>query len=177
MSKARLATIWLEGCSGCHMSFLDMDERLIDLAESVEIVFGPYVDIKEFPEKVDITLVEGAIATEEDLEKIRKIRKNSKIVVAFGDCAVTGNVPAMRNQFPVKDVFQRAYENNVTEKPLTPTEDIPALLDKVRPVHDIADVDLHIPGCPPSADTLFFAVSELLEGRIPDINKLTRFGK
>ncbi len=177
MSKARLATIWLEGCSGCHMSFLDMDERLIDLAESVEIVFGPYVDLKEFPKNVDITLVEGAVATEEDLKKIREIRENSKLVVAFGDCAVTGNVPAMRNQFPVKDVFQRAYENNVTEKPLTPTEDIPALLERVRPVHEIINVDLHIPGCPPSADTIFFAVSELLEGRIPDINEKTRFGK
>jgi len=177
MSKARLATIWLEGCSGCHMSFLDMDERLIDLAGSVEIVFGPLVDLKEFPENVDITLVEGAIATDEDLKKIREIRENSKLVVAFGDCAVTGNVPAMRNQFLVKDVFQRAYENNVTEKPLTPTEEIPALLGGVRPVHEIVDVDLHIPGCPPSADTIFFAVSELLKGQIPDINESTRFGK
>jgi len=177
MSKARVATIWLDGCSGCHMSFLDMDERLIDLASKIDIVYGPYVDIKEFPSDVDLTLVEGAVANEHDLEKIRTVRKNSKIVVSFGDCAVTGNVPAMRNQFGVQAVFDRGYYENVTEGPRTPDDSIPALLEKVKPVHHIIDVDLHIPGCPPSADTIFFALSEILEGRIPELSGKTRFGK
>lgn len=177
MSKARVATIWLDGCSGCHMSFLDMDERLVDLAGKIDLVYGPYVDIKEFPRDVDLTLVEGAVANEHDLKKIKTVRENSGMVVSFGDCAVTGNVPAMRNQFGVQAVFDRGYYENVTEGPRTPDESIPALLEKVKPVHHIIDVDLHIPGCPPSADTIYFALSEILEGRIPELSGKTRFGK
>lgn len=177
MSKARIATTWLDGCSGCHMSFLDMDERLIDLTESIEYVFGPYIDIKNFPEDVDITLVEGAAATVEDVRKLHEIREKSDKVIAFGDCAVTGNVPAMRNQFKVEEVFDRAYHENATENPLTPAEDVPQLLSTARPIHEVIPVDLHIPGCPPSADTIFYALTEMLAGRIPDINEKTRFGK
>ncbi len=177
MSKARIATTWLEGCSGCHMSFLDMDERLIDLTDSIEYVFGPYIDIKDFPDEVDITLVEGAAATVEDVRKLHEIREKSDKVIAFGDCAVTGNVPAMRNQFKVEEVFDRAYHENATENPLTPSEDVPHLLATARPIHEIVPVDLHIPGCPPSAETIFYALTEMLAGRIPDINEKTRFGK
>ncbi len=177
MSKARLATTWLEGCSGCHMSFLDLDERLIELTESVEYVFGPYIDIKDFPEDVDIVLVEGGVGTVEDVEKMHEIRSKTRTVIAFGDCAVTGNVPAMRNQFPVNEVFDRAYHETTDENPVSPTESVPKLLNKVRPVHEIVKVDLHIPGCPPSAETIYYAVTELLAGRTPDINEKTRFGK
>src|SRR5512147_1168485 len=108
MSKAKIATTWLDGCSGCHMSFLDMDERLIELADKMDLVFSPIADIKEFPEAVDVTLVEGAINTEEDLAKLRKVRSRTKILVSFGDCAVTANVPSMRNEFQLKDVLERA---------------------------------------------------------------------
>ena len=107
--KPRVATIWLEGCSGCHMSFLDMDERLIELAGKMDLVFSPIADIKEYPENVDVALVEGAINTEEDLAKLRKVRSRTKILVSFGDCAVTANVPSMRNEFKLKDVLERAY--------------------------------------------------------------------
>ena len=103
--KPRLATAWLGGCSGCHMSFLDLDERLIDLAGLVDVCYSPIADIKEFPEEVDITLVEGAVANEDHLREIRLIRKRSKILIAFGDCAVTGNVTALRNLFSVEDVL------------------------------------------------------------------------
>jgi NAD-reducing hydrogenase small subunit len=99
MSKKRIATVWLDGCSGCHMSFLDMDERLVELFQQADLVYSPLVDLKEFPEEVDITLVEGAVSSEEDLHKIRMVRERTKILVAFGDCAVTGNVPSMRNPF------------------------------------------------------------------------------
>ena len=101
MSKVRIATVWLDGCSGCHMSFLDMDERLLELAEHIDLVYSPLVDLKDFPQDVDVTLVEGAVSTEEDLERIEKVRAHSKLLVSLGDCAVTGNVPAMRNPFPV----------------------------------------------------------------------------
>src|SRR5690606_11812000 len=101
-TKARVATIWLDGCSGCHMSFLDMDERLLALAEQIELVYSPLVDQKEFPPQVDVAIVEGAVATDEDIEKMRLVRSRTKVLIALGDCAVTGNVPSMRNSIPVE---------------------------------------------------------------------------
>jgi NAD-reducing hydrogenase small subunit len=177
MSKARIATVWLDGCSGCHMSFLDIDELLIDLAEKADIVYSPLVDQKEFPPDVDVTLVEGAVSSMEDWEKIRKIRQRTKILVSMGDCAVTGNVPSMRNQFSVHAVMERAYIENATTNPQFPDDIIPTLLARVRPVHEVVHVDVFVPGCPPSASALFAVVSELLEGRIPEPEKLTGFGQ
>ena len=106
--KLRLATAWLGGCSGCHMSFLDLDERLIDLAQRAELVYSPIADVKEFPEGVDVTLVEGAVANVDHLELAQKIRARSKIVVSFGDCAVTGNVTSLRNRLAVDDLLTQA---------------------------------------------------------------------
>lgn len=176
MSKARLATVWLDGCSGCHMSVLDMDERLIQLAEKVDLVYGPLVDTKEFPEGVDVVLVEGAVSNQDDLEKILKIRKRSKIMVSLGDCAVNSNVPSMRNPFGVEGIFKRAYFENAHCNQQIPTQNIPALLPKSRPVHEVVKVDVFVPGCPPSADAIYFTLTELLAGRIPDLSDKTRFG-
>ena len=176
MTKARVATIWLDGCSGCHMSFLDLDERLLEIAPLIDLVFSPVVDTKEFPENVDLTLVEGALANEEDLHKIRKIRERSKLVVALGDCAVTGNVPAMRNGFVLAEVLQRGYVDNATANPGAPNREVPKLEKKVVPLHEIVKVDLYIPGCPPSADLIFYVLSEVLAGRTPDISTRARFG-
>ena len=174
--KVRVATTWLDGCSGCHMSFLDLDERLLDVAGSIELVYGPLVDAKEFPEGVDVTLVEGAVSSHEDEEKVRLIRNRSYLVVSFGDCAVTANVPAMRNQFKTDDLLKRAYVENATAQQGIPTVDVPHLLKRARPVHEFINVDVFLPGCPPPPDAILFAVSELLEGRIPDLSGRTRFG-
>ena len=176
MSKLRLATVWLDGCSGCHMSILDMDERLLDLAEKVELVYGPLVDAKIFPNDVDITLVEGAVSSEEDLHKIEIIRSRTRTLISLGDCTVTANVPSMRNPFGVKAVGDRAYRENATLEAGLPDEDIPALLDRVRPVHEVVPVDLFVPGCPPAADVIFYVLTELLEGRTPELSARTRFG-
>ena len=176
MSKKKLATVWLDGCSGCHMSFLDMDERLIDLAGQVELVYSPLVDTKEFPRDVDITLVEGAVSSEEDLHKIKAIRGRTKLLVSLGDCAVTANVPAMRNPFAVDSVYDRAYRETATLAPGVPTEVIPRLLPYARPVHEVVPVDVFVPGCPPSADVIFYTLTELLEGRQPELTTKTRFG-
>lgn len=173
--KARIATIWLDGCSGCHMSFLDMDERILALAEVADVVYSPLVDAKVFPPDVDVTLVEGAVATDEDLVKIRKIRAGTKILVSLGDCAVTANVAGMRNPFQVPEIFRRAYVENAASD-LLPSESLPKLLDKVIPVHEAVKVDLTIPGCPPHADLIHWAVSELLAGRHPDVGARGRFG-
>jgi NAD-reducing hydrogenase small subunit len=178
--KPRVATIWLEGCSGCHMSFLDMDERLVELVCKMELVYSPLIDIKEFPENVDITLIEGAINTWEDLEKLRKIRARTKLLVSFGDCAVTGNVPSMRNELALEDVLHCAYVENATVNQGLPTfgeDGVPPLLPRARPLHEFVSVELFIPGCPPPADAIYHVVSELLAGKMPDPGVLTRFGR
>ncbi len=174
--KVKLATVWLDGCSGCHMSFLDIDERIIALAERVDLVYSPLVDIKKFPEHVDVALIEGAVASEEDREKIRHVRAHTGTLVSLGDCAVTANVPSMRNSFGLKTVFSRGYFETASLNPQVPTVVVPKLLPKVRPVHEVVDVDVFVPGCPPSADVIHFVLTELLEGRKPELSSLSRFG-
>jgi len=176
MSKKRLATVWLDGCSGCHMSFLDIDERLLTLGGLVDLVYSPLVDAKIFPDDVDLALVEGAVSSEDDLHKIKIVRERTKTLVSLGDCAVTANVPGMRNPFGVKAVCDRAYRENVTFDPGIPNQVVPALLPYSRPIHEIVTVDVFVPGCPPSADTIYYVVTELLEGRQPDLKTRTRFG-
>jgi len=176
MSKVRIATVWMDGCSGCHMSVLDMDERIIALAGLIDLVYSPLVDTKEYPENVDVVLIEGAVSSEEDLEKLHKIRQRSKILIALGDCAVTSNVPGMRNPFSVSEVENRAYIENAQFNQQIPRQVIPRLLPKARPVHEYVKVDLHIPGCPPPADTIHYALTELIAGRMPDVSDKTRFG-
>jgi NAD-reducing hydrogenase small subunit len=157
MTRARLATVWLDGCSGCHMSFLDIDEQLLDLADQIELVYSPLVDRKDFPDEVDITLVEGEVSSEED-------------------CAVTGNVPSLRNSIGAEPVLRRAYLEPDLLNPQVPTENVPRLLPIVRPVHSVVKVDIYVPGCPPSSHTILYVLTELLAGRTPDLNGKTRFG-
>ncbi len=176
MSKVRVATIWLDGCSGCHMSLLDMDERLLAIADRVDLVYSPLVDSKEFPDQVDVTLVEGAVGSVEDEEKIKMIRQRTTTLVSLGDCAVTGNVPSMRNTCGAKAVLQRAYVENVTLQPQIPTEGVPRLRDRVCPVREVVKVDVFVPGCPPSADTIHTLLAGLLDGVVPDISTGSRFG-
>ncbi len=176
MTKARLATMWLDGCSGCHMSLLDIDEAIAVIAEKAVVVYGPLVDAQEYPLDVDVTIVEGAVSSQEDFEKIQKVRKNSRILVALGDCAVTSNVPAMRNSIPVKTIMERVYIEGADTNKVIPTEGVPVLLKHAVPLHEVVKVDLHVPGCPPSAASILFVVSELLEGRIPDLRNKVRFG-
>ena len=175
--RVRLATVWLDGCSGCHMSFLDLDERLIELAERVDIVYTPLIDVKEFPADVDVTLVEGAVGTEADLAKIRQVRERTKILVSFGDCAVNGNVPSLRNLFPVDAVLGRSYLENVDLDPQVPTEIVPKLLPRERPVHEVVAVDVFLQGCPPPADVIYALLTGLLAGEVPALTELTRFGR
>jgi len=176
MTKLTMATIWLDGCSGCHMSFLDMDERLVELSAQFELVYSPLVDHKTFPTHVDIALIEGSVSTDEDEHKIRKIRAHTGTLVSLGDCAVTGNVPSMRNPFSLEAVFDRAYRETATLQAQNPKELLPVLLKRVRPVHEVVPVDVCVPGCPPSADTIYAVLVELLAGRTPDVAALTRFG-
>ena len=174
--KVSVATVWLDGCSGCHMSFLDIDERLIELAGKIDLVYSPLVDHKTFPDKVDVTIVEGAVATDEDITKIRKIRAHTKFLIALGDCAVTSNVPGMRNPFGSRAAIQRAFFENADHQPQDPTQYLPKLLERVRPVHEVVKVDLFVPGCPPPADAIWRVLTDVLEGRTPPVSQVTRFG-
>lgn len=170
--KIRLATVWLGGCSGCHMSFLDLDEFLIDLADAVELVYSPVVDVKAYPENVDLCLIEGAVCNEDNLEILHQIRARTKVLVSFGDCAVTGNVPAMRNQLGpgnAENVLQRAYIENAQFNPVKPQADgiVPRLLERVMPVHEAVRVEYFLPGCPPPAGRIKSLVGQLLAGAEP----------
>ncbi len=176
MSKPTLATIWLDGCSGCHMSFLDMDERLFEITERADIVYSPLVDAKEYPDDVDFCLVEGAVSSVEDLHRIKLVRGRTRTLISFGDCAVTANVPALRNPIGVQPLLDRAYVENVTLNPGIPREVVPALLPMARPVHRVVKVDVFLPGCPPSADLIYQLLVDLLEGRPPDTHG-ARFGR
>lgn len=180
MARLKLATVWLAGCSGCHMSFLDLDEWLIDLAGKVDIVYSPFIDKKEYPAGVDVVLVEGAVANEDNLQLIKTIRQRSKVVVSFGDCAVTGNVTALRN--PVggaEDVLRRAYidKGDVNAQLPSARPVLPALLERVRPVHEVVPVEYFLPGCPPPAARIRAVLEALIAGEVPQLegNEI-RFG-
>jgi NAD-reducing hydrogenase small subunit len=170
--KIRLATVWLGGCSGCHMSFLDLDEFLIDLADAVDLVYSPVVDIKDYPGNVDLCLIEGAVCNEDNLELLHKIRARTKVLVSFGDCAVTGNVPAMRNPLGLasaENVLQCAYVENAQNNPGVPKADgiVPQLLERVLPAHEAVHVEYFLPGCPPPAARIRSLVAQLLAGTLP----------
>jgi NAD-reducing hydrogenase small subunit len=158
------------------MSLLDMDERLLDIGQRADLVYSPLVDAKVFPPAVDVTLVEGAVSTDDDLRRIVEIRERTTILVSLGDCAVTSNVPGMRNPIGEAPLLQRAYLENVTLNPGIPGVVVPRLLRRALPVHDVVHVDVFLPGCPPSADLIYFVLDELLSGRVPDTAGITHFG-
>lgn len=175
----RLATVWLGGCSGCHMSFLDLDDWLFDLASQVELVYSPIADIKTYPEGVDVALVEGAIANQDHLDLIRQVRDRTRFLISFGDCAVTGNVTALRNPLGgPKSVLDRAYLD-ADILPQHPQSDlVPVLVDRVMPVHQVVDVDCYLPGCPPDANRIKTVLEDLLAGKTPSLagSELIKFG-
>ncbi|MDJ0573001.1 MAG: oxidoreductase [Pleurocapsa sp. MO_192.B19] len=182
MNKIKLATVWLAGCSGCHMSFLDMDEWLIELAKYVEVVYSPVgCDLKEYPENVDVCLVEGGVANQDNLELIYEVRAKTKTLISFGDCAVTANVPAMRNMLGGSEpVLKRGYLELANETPQLPNEPgiVPELLDRVLPVHEVVTVDIFMPGCPPDAARIRATIEPLLKGEQPKMEgrEMIKFG-
>jgi NAD-reducing hydrogenase small subunit len=170
MEKPKVATVWLEGCAGCHMSFLDLDEGLVDLFQKVELTVTPITDFKDFafPE-VTLGIIEGGIGNREQLEIVHHLRKKSKILMVWGDCAVFGGINTLRNWIPTREVLRRGYiETESTVNGILPIhEELPPLLEKVLPVSQVVTVDAFVPGCPPSPEAIAYSLKEILQGRLP----------
>jgi NAD-reducing hydrogenase small subunit len=164
--KLKVATASLAGCFGCHMSFLDIDERILDLVQLVDFDRTPITDIKTIG-PCDIGIIEGGVANAENVEVLREFRDHCKILVALGACAITGGIPAMRNQFTVEECLRESYvEGMGVENPGVPNDpEIPLLLNKVHPIHEVVKVDYFLPGCPPSADAIWTFLTELVQGK------------
>ncbi len=169
MGKVKVATTAMTSCFGCHMSILDIDERLLDLIELVEFDKSPIDDIKEFSGPVDVGIVEGGVSNDENLEVIRSFRKHCKILISIGECAIQGNIPAFRNALPLKECLEEAYLKGLTvynpAKRIPDDPDIPMLMNKVYPVHEVVKVDYFMPGCPPPADQIWAVLTALLTGK------------
>jgi NAD-reducing hydrogenase small subunit len=171
MAKVTVATDWLDVCSGCHMSLLDIDERLVELLKLVEITSSPITDLKHPPEEgVDMGILTGAVSNTHQETTAREMRERCKILIALGDCAVFGGICAMRNLFDAEAVLKCAYVDTVStdeEGAIPRSPELARLLDRVKAVNEVVKVDVHVPGCPPPADAIWFVLTELLAGRIP----------
>ncbi len=170
--KIKIATTSLAGCFGCHMSFLDMDERLTGLLEQVEFDRSPFTDIKHCG-RCDIGLIEGGVCTAENVHVLREFRVNCTTLVAVGACAINGGVPAMRNYFDLQECLQEVYLNGtgVTNPQIPDDIELPLLLDKVYPISEVVHIDYFLPGCPPSADAFLQLLEPLLARQKPIIQK------
>lgn len=175
-TKIKVATCSLAGCFGCHMSFLDIDERIIPLIERVDFDRCPLTDIKHCSADVDIALIEGGLCNAENVEVLREFRAHSKFLVAVGSCAITGGVPALRNKFTLEECLREAYVDSIgVRNPKIPNDpEIPLLLNKVRPIHEVVKVDYVLPGCPPPADAFWELLTALLDGRQPQLSYALR---
>ncbi len=172
MPKPKISSDWMAGCSGCHMSLLDMDERILEIIELADLRATPITDLKEPDESgVDVGILEGGINNSSNEEVAHRMRARSKILVALGDCAVFGGVPALRNMCGTQEALRRAYieaESN-DESGKIPDDPELATMSNVRALHEVVDVDVFIPGCPPDADVIYYALKELAQGRMPEI--------
>ncbi|MBM3310793.1 MAG: NADP oxidoreductase [Candidatus Aminicenantes bacterium] len=169
MSKPVIATASLAGCFGCHMSILDIDERILDLIELVEFNKSPVDDIKTFTKPVDVGIIEGGCCNSENVVVLRAFRENCKILISLGECAIMGGLPAMRNGIPIRECLEEAYHRCPTIDPSDPKiipndPELPIILDRVYPLHEIVKVDAFLPGCPPRADLIWKALTSLLQG-------------
>jgi NAD-reducing hydrogenase small subunit len=172
MAKPKIASDWLAGCAGCHMSLLDIDERIVNVVELADLRATPITDLKEPDESgVDVGILEGGINNTYNEEVAHRMRNRCGLLVALGDCAVFGGVPAMRNFFTLEESLKRAYieTESTDESGMIPSDPELAVPTKVRALQDVVPVDIFVPGCPPSADVIYYVLSELAQGRRPEI--------
>ena len=171
--KLRVATVSLAGCFGCHMSFLDIDERILQLIERVEFDRSPLTDIKTLG-PCDLALVEGGLCNSENVEVLKEFRAHSKVLVAVGACAINGGLPAQRNQLDVGQILADVYrqQTGVSAGSQIPNDpELPLPLNKVHPIHEVVNVDYFLPGCPPTADAFWRFLTDLMDGRTPHLDR------
>ena len=173
MARPKIATTSLCGCFGCHMSLLDLDESLLELVARVDFDRSPIDDLKSFTGPVDIGLVEGGCCNEENVKVLRDFRAHCRLLVSVGDCAISGGVPALRNRVPLDECLREAFVDGPTvENPsgrMPDDAELPRLLDRVCPNHEVVHVDGYLPGCPPAPEAIRQAILALLEGRTPEL--------
>ena len=164
--KLRVATASLAGCFGCHMSILDIDERILKLLDLIEFDRSPLTDIKHCG-PCDLGIIEGGLCNAENVHVLREFRKNCKILLALGACAINGGLPAQRNHLDLRDVLEEVYQTEylVTHGGIPNDPELPLPLNKVHPLHEVVKVDYFLPGCPPCADTIWTFLTELLSGQ------------
>ncbi len=169
--KIRVATCSLAGCFGCHMSFLDLDERLIDLLDYVEFDRSPLDDLKTFTQDCDVGLIEGGVCNTENIETLKTFRERCKVIIAVGACAISGGVPALRNPIDVRELLEEAYVNAMgVDNGRIPTDpELPHILEDVSPIHEVVKVDFFLPGCPPSPEAFWRVLNSVIEGRQPEL--------
>ena len=174
MAKPKVATASLAGCFGCHMSVLDIDERILQLVELIDFHKSPINDIKTFSERCLVGIIEGGCCNEENVEVLRDFRKHCDVLIAVGECAAQGGLPAMRNTCGLRECLEEGYLKGPTvhnpDKIIPNDPELPLLLNRVYPLHEVVKIDYFLPGCPPSADTLWKALTDLLEGRTPQLS-------
>ena len=168
--KLRVATTSLAGCFGCHMSFLDIDERLFELLQHVELDRTPLTDVKHCG-PCDVGLIEGGICNAENVHVLREFRRNCKVLVAVGACAINGGLPAQRNHVDLGACLQEVYmtEPGLAKGCMPNDPELPLPLDMVHPLHEVVKVDYFLPGCPPPADAIWSFLSDVVAGREPHV--------
>lgn len=167
-AKIRVATTWLQGCAGCHMSMLDMHQSLIDLFDLVEIKYSPIVDAKKVPQ-VDVALIEGAVANDENEKNLKLIRENAKVLIALGTCASDGGITGFRNLTSREKVLACGYIHTPTtvDGKIPSSAEVPRLNEVVKALHQVVHVDYTIPGCPPPASTIKETLLGVINGNPP----------
>lgn len=188
MAKLKLAMYWAGSCGGCDISVLEIHEKWLQLLEQADVVFWPCVldakvrDVEALAdEEIDVCLLNGCMCTTENVEMARLLRRKSKVLMAYGACAMLGGVPALRNLASRLDTLDRIYRTAestyepgarmpqpVSELPGGVRLELPEMLAEVAPLRDVVTVDYSVPGCPPAADRTWEVLEAIVEGRLPE---------
>lgn len=170
----KVAEEWLNICGGCEVTILDIGEPLLDLLSKIEFVHMPVLmDHKYFGQtgekteleipEADVGIISGGIRNEKEKHVAEEMRKKCKTLISLGSCACFGGIPALANQYPLTDIYDKVFrQSKTTDSADTPAEDIPPLTDRVYALDEVVKVDVYIPGCPTSPELIANALTSLI---------------